>query len=182
MPQERNIKAVNVEPRKTHRPNERHSMISSEQLSERWAIGLNQAKQTIRVTTQRGTRSAILPLSHHYRTDWMNHQKKLRGPKFYTDTLFGRYKSLSNNTRAQIFANERQFVKAYPMESKAMAGQTLRQFISDFGVPEKLFFDGASEQVGAKGFRQGTFQMDVFHQMSGLSVQFVGSLGVPHTT
>jgi hypothetical protein len=97
LPQERNIKAVDVEPRKTFRSNERHSMISSEQLSERWAIGLNQAKQTIRVTTQRGMRSAILPLSCRYRTDRMYHQKKLRGPKFYTDTLFGRCKSLSKN-------------------------------------------------------------------------------------
>jgi hypothetical protein len=94
LPQERNIKAVDVEPRKIFRSNERHSMISSAQLSERWAIGLNQAKQTIRVTTQRGTRSAILPLSRRYRTDRMYHQKKLRGPKFYTDTLFGRCKSL----------------------------------------------------------------------------------------
>ena len=101
-------------------------MISSEQLSERWAIGLDQAKQSISVTTLRGIRSAIMPLSRHYRTDRMYHQKKLRGPKFYTDTLFARCKSLSNNTCAQIFANEHQFVKAYPMESKAMAGQALR--------------------------------------------------------
>ncbi|KAI2506215.1 hypothetical protein MHU86_8250 [Fragilaria crotonensis] len=132
LPQKRNIKAIDVESRKTFRSNERHPMISSKQLSERWAIGLNQAKQTIKVTTQRGARSAILPLSRRYRTDRMYHQKKLRGPKFYTDTLFGRCKSVSNNTCAQIFANEHQFVKAYPMESKAKAGKALRQFIRDF--------------------------------------------------
>jgi hypothetical protein len=73
-----------------------------------------------------------LPLSRRYRTDWMYLQKKLRGPKLYTDTLFGRCKSVSNNTCAQIFAYEYQFVKAYPMESKAMAGKALRQVHQGF--------------------------------------------------
>ena len=61
-------------------------------------------------------------------------------------------RSLStNDTCAQIFASESYFVKAYPMERKAMAGLALRQFIQDFGVPEQLASsDGAAEQTGAK--------------------------------
>ena len=78
----------------------------------------------------------------------MYHHKKLRGPKFYTDTLFRCCKSVSTNTCAQVFANKHQFVKAYPMKNKAMAGKALRHFIWDYGVPERLRFDGASEQVG----------------------------------
>ena len=147
---QRQIKAVDVENRKTFVSKQRHPAINSEQLSERWSIGSNQAKQTLRVTTQRGARSAILPLSRRYRTDRMYNQKKLRNQKFYTDTLFGRCKSLTNNTCAQIFANESYFVKAYPMERKANAGLALRQFIRDFGVPEQLTSDGAAEQTGAK--------------------------------
>jgi hypothetical protein len=167
LPRGRNINAVDVESRKTFRSSERHPTISSEQLSERWAIGLNQAKQTIKVTTQRGIRSAILPLSRRYRTDRMYHPKKLRGPKFYTDTLFGRCKSVSNNTCAQIFANEHQFVKAYPMESKAMAGKALRQFIRDFGVPERLTSDGASEQVGPNtDFMKNIRKYEIEHHVS----------------
>ena len=57
----RQISLVNVEARKTFISKEQHPAVSSENLSERWNIGLNQAKQTLKVTTQRGVRSAILP-------------------------------------------------------------------------------------------------------------------------
>ena len=80
----------------------------------------------------------------------MYNQRRLRGQHFYTDTLIGKYKSLTNNTCAQIFANESFFVKAYPMEKKSMAGAALRQFIRDYGAPERLTFDGAAEQVKPK--------------------------------
>ena len=141
---------VDVPASRTFVSSNRHSQINSENLSERWNIGLNQAKQTLQVTTQKGVRSAILPLSRRYRTDRMYQQRKLRNQKFYTDTLFGKCKSLTNNTCVQIFANESYFVKAYPMEKKSMAGLALRQFIRDYGVPEKLTSDGASEQTGPK--------------------------------
>ena len=148
----RNLSAVqsNLPGHKTFISKQRHSAVTPEQLSERWSIGLTQAKQTIRVTTQHGARSAILPLSRRYRTDRMYNQRRLRGQHFYTDTLIGKYKSLSNNTCAQIFANKSFFVKAYPMEKKSMAGAALRQFIRDYGAPERLTFDGAAEQVKPK--------------------------------
>ena len=148
---QRNIEAVNVQERKTFiLSNERNTSITSDQLGHRWNIGMKQAQQTLRVTTQRGVRKAILPLSRRYRTDRMFNQKKLRNQKFYTDTLFGRCKSISSNTCAQIFANKSYFVKAYPMDQKSMAGQALRQFVRDYRVPEQLTSDGASEQTGPK--------------------------------
>ena len=127
-----------------------HSAVTPEQLSERWSIGLAQSKQTLWVTTQWGICSAILPLSWWYQTDCMYHQCKLRGQWFYTDTMIGKYKSLTNNTCAQLFANESFFAKAYPMEKKSMASAALRQFIHNFSVPEQLTFDGSVEQVKPK--------------------------------
>jgi hypothetical protein len=64
----RSIRATNVDlpGHKTFISKDRHSAVTPEQLSERWNIGLAQAKQTILVTTQRGIRSAILPLSRRY--------------------------------------------------------------------------------------------------------------------
>ena len=59
-----------------------------------------------------------------------------------------RYKSLHGNKHAQIYTNESFFATAYPMEHKSSAGQELKQFISDFGIPDKLVCDGAVEQVG----------------------------------
>jgi hypothetical protein len=59
----------------------------------------------------------------------MAHQRKLRGQRFYTNTLIGKYKLVTNNTCAQLFANKSFFAKAYPMEKKSLAGAALRQFI-----------------------------------------------------
>ena len=60
----------------------------------------------------------------------------------------GHYKSRDGKKHAQIFANESFFATAYPMEHKSSAGQALKKFISDFGLPDKLVCDGAAEQVG----------------------------------
>jgi hypothetical protein len=59
---------TDVPSQRTFISKERHSAVTAEQLSERWTIGLAQSKQTLWVTTQRGVRSAILPLSQQYRT------------------------------------------------------------------------------------------------------------------
>jgi hypothetical protein len=54
---------IDVPSQRTFISKERHSAVTAEQLSKRWNIGLAQSKQTLWVTTQRGVRSAILPLS-----------------------------------------------------------------------------------------------------------------------
>jgi hypothetical protein len=51
---------------------------------------------------------------------------------------------------AQLFANKSFFAKVQSMEKKSLAGAALRQFIQDFGVPERLTFDGSGEQTGPK--------------------------------
>ena len=48
---------------RTFQSKERHTMVSPADLSERWYIGLGQATETLKVTTQRLLRSAILPLA-----------------------------------------------------------------------------------------------------------------------
>ena len=63
MRDQRNVSAIDVAERKTFVSKDRHPAVTKETLSERWNIGLNQAKQTLQVTTQRGVRSAILPMS-----------------------------------------------------------------------------------------------------------------------
>ena len=43
--------------------------MSAEVLADRFGIGLERARQTLKATTQRGTRSALLPISRRYRAD-----------------------------------------------------------------------------------------------------------------
>ena len=57
-----------VPERQTFISSERHSMmVTPEEISERWAIGLAQARSTLKVTTQNAVRSAAMPrLSRRY--------------------------------------------------------------------------------------------------------------------
>ena len=54
---------------KTFISSERHAKLTAESISEKFGIGLERARATIRATTQRGVRSAILPISRRYRAD-----------------------------------------------------------------------------------------------------------------
>jgi len=55
--------------RQTYTSTERHIKMLAEVLADRFGIGLERARQTLRATTQRGTRSALLPISRRYRAD-----------------------------------------------------------------------------------------------------------------
>ena len=125
------------------------TMVTPEDIGNRWFIGLAQANKTIKHTTQHILRSAILPLAHRYKVDRMYEWPQLKCT-IYTDAMNGCHKSLDGNKHAQVFATEQFFVASYPMESKSMSGQALKDFISDSGVPDRITCDGPSEQVGKR--------------------------------
>ena len=126
---------------------DRRADVSPQSLADRWMIGLEQAKLTLKSTTQRYLRSALLPLSRRYKADRMFFRPQLKGEVF-TDTVFGPVKSRDGNKCGQIYANGAYFATFYPMDSKKKAGDSLRVFCREFGVPEVLRHDGALEMVG----------------------------------
>ena len=128
---------------------QRHHDVNPETLARKWNIGLDQARQTLRVTTQLGVRQAVHPLTRRYRTDLMQQNVKRLNTTFYTDTLFCPIKSINGNSCAQVFTNQH-MVRVHPMASKAEAGIALKAFIADVGAPHKMIFDGAREQTGPK--------------------------------
>ena len=130
----------------TFSSSERHTDVTPQDLSSKWGISIPTAIKTLKKTTQTFLRSAILPLGRRYRTDRFFSRKTLRG-KWSTDTLDGRCKSLEGNRYAQVFANKGYFSKIYPMDRKKQAGQALREFCQEFGIPEHLTFDGSKEQT-----------------------------------
>ena len=79
---------------RTFTSDKRHSGVSAQDLSERWFIGLAQAHETIKVTTQNCTRLEVLAPSRRYRVDRVFKKPLLCGD-FYTDTMDGRCKSLN---------------------------------------------------------------------------------------
>lgn len=131
----------------TFQSKKRHTDVSPQDLSERWHIGIGQATETLKRTTQRFVRSAVLPLGRRYRADRMFQLPQLKG-EWSTDTMDGRTVSKDGNRYAQVFANKNNFVAVYPMDTKARAGEALQEFCTEFGVPEKLTFDGSREQNG----------------------------------
>ena len=96
-------------------------------------------------------RSAILPLSRRYRADRMFGIKRLYG-KFATDTVYGKVRSLRSNVGSQIYSHKCGFKVVYPVQKVDVnnVGDTLTQFVSDFGAPEHLTIDGAAVQTGPK--------------------------------
>ena len=56
-----------------------------------------------------------------------------------------RSKTISGNKYVQVFDNDKYFVKTYLTDKKWKAGDALKKFCREFGVPEHLTFDGSRE-------------------------------------
>ena len=155
--------------RRTFVSGERHAVITADALAERWCIGPKRAHATLQVTTQRGVRSAILPLSRRYKADRMYNMRRLQG-KFATDTFYPEFKSLNQNKCAQIYSHKCGFAACYPMMAADgnTIGQSLMDFSHDFGVPEHLTFDGALAQTGKyTDFMKNIRRLNIDHHISG---------------
>ena len=126
---------------------ERHSNTTAEDLSERWSISVAQAAMTLKATTQRLKRSALMPLSRRYRADRMFGVKRLHC-MMSTDTLDARVKSIHGQKYCQVFGNKDFFVEAYPIEKKSDCHEALDTFVKQYGAPDSMIYDGAPEQVG----------------------------------
>ena len=137
--------------RQTYTSTERHKKVSASLLAERFGIGLHRAQGTLKATLQRGMRSAVLPIGRRYRADRQFGVRRLNG-KFATDTLWAKALSLRGNVAAQIYSHKCGFKALYPI-SKAdneQVGYSLSKFVSEYGAPDHLTYDGAAVQVGRK--------------------------------
>lgn len=135
--------------RRTFISTDRHTTNTAEALAERFGIGLQRARETMKATLQRGMRSAILPIARRFRADRFFQRRRLEG-KFSSDTAFFKCKSLRGNVASQIFFHKCGFATAYhvPNVRDESIGPTLNNFCHDWGVPSHLTVDGANVQVG----------------------------------
>ena len=122
--------------------------ITPQALASMWKIPLDQAKQTIKCTTQSAIKlnEGILgrrfkPKVHHTR------YRQLGGylGMFAADTFLSNVTSLRGNKYTQLFCNRGNFCKLYPMKKKSDAPHALDRFIHEVGVPNELLTDGAKE-------------------------------------
>ncbi len=112
---------------------ERHSSVTFENLSRKWNISLEAAKQTLQVTTQRGIRTAVHLLHRRYCVDHFHLNRRHLNGDWFTDTLFSKVISIQGYTCAQVFTNK-SFTTVHPLNSKAKVAQALTEFADNVGI------------------------------------------------
>jgi hypothetical protein len=117
-------------------------------LAKNWGIGIEAAKRTRLVTTQRGIRRMI----HHsfikrYKTDDRQLRYRRLPVIMYTDTMYSTILSRQKNKAAHIFCTGFGFVRAFPLKKEKEAHEALSLIFHRYGVPNDMVMDGAKAQV-----------------------------------
>ena len=75
---------------------------------------------------------------------------KLLSGKFGTGTIWSKTRSITNNVASKIYTHKCGFKWLYHLQQAngEQVGHSLLAFISEFGAPEHLTYDGAAVQVG----------------------------------
>jgi hypothetical protein len=116
-------------------------------LANNWGIGIEAAKRTRLVTTQRGIRRMIPPsLTKRYKTNDRQLQYRHLPVTMYTDTMFSSILSRQDKKAAQILCTDFGFVRAFPMKKEKEAHEALSLLFHRDGVPNIMVMDGAKAQ------------------------------------
>jgi hypothetical protein len=128
--------------------------IDAATLANNWDIGIEAAKRTRLVTTQRGIRRMIYPsLTKTYNTNDRQIRYHRLPVMMYTDTMYSTILSRQMNKSAQIFTTDFGFVRAFPMKKEKEAHGALYLIFHRDGVPNAMIMDGDNAQVEG-GFRR----------------------------
>ena len=159
---------TDVPDRNTFVSTDRHSRTTANLIADRFGIGIQRARATMQVTRNRGTRSAILPLARRYRADRRYEVKRLNS-KFATDALYADVRSIGGNCFAQLYSHKCGFASVYPMRKLDgnNVGNSLKDFIHEYGAPRHLTFDGASVHMGPNTeFKRALLHYEIPHHVS----------------
>jgi hypothetical protein len=123
----------------------RHSAaVSLVELSRKWRVGINTARQTLKATTQEGIRAALHPLTRRCRTNHFSLRCCCLNTQFHSDTVFVTTKLLKGDKCAQVFA-AKNLIRVHLMHSKQECAQVPQVFAEDNGIPTNPCTDGADE-------------------------------------
>jgi hypothetical protein len=93
--------------------------IDAATLANNWGIGIEAAKRTRLVTTQRGIRIMIHPsLTKRYKTNDRQLRYRRLPVTMYTDTMYSTILSRQKNKAAQIFCTDFGFVRAFTLKKE----------------------------------------------------------------
>ena len=123
----------------------RHSSTTSEDLIERWGLRISQAAVTLKSTTQKLTRSEIMPLEQRYRADRMFDIHRIHGTIF-TNNMDARCQLIHDKQYYQVFGNKQFFVEAYPIKNISDCHLGLDKFVNEYGALDKMTYNSAQEK------------------------------------
>jgi hypothetical protein len=117
-------------------------------LANNWGIGIEAAKRTRLVTTQRGIIRMIQPsLTKLYNTNDRQLRYRRLPVTMFTDIMYSTLISRKHNKEAHIFCTGFGFVRAFPMKEESEAHVALSLLFHRDGVPNVMVMDVAKAQV-----------------------------------
>ena len=130
-----------------------HGELTPEYLSKLWSINIENAKRTLRATTQESIRILQGKITRRVQTRaHQNRYNQLRGylGRFASDTFKSNVRSLRGNNYIQLFCNRGNYSKCFAMKKKEDAHHALDRFIHEVGIPHEMLTDGALELTKAE--------------------------------
>jgi hypothetical protein len=128
--------------------------VDASTLAKNWVIGIEAAKRTHLVTTQRGVRRMIHPsLNNRYKTNDRHLRYRRLPVTMYIDTMYSTILSRQDNKAAHIFCTDFGFVRVFPLKRESEAHEAFSLLFHRDGVPNFMVMDGAKAQVEG-GFRR----------------------------
>jgi hypothetical protein len=127
-------------------------------LAKFWGVGIEAAKRTRLVTTQREIRRMIhQSLLKQYTTN-DRQLRYLRLPvTMFTDTMYSTILSRQHKKSVQVFCTDFGFVRALPMNFESEAHEALSLLFHRYGVPTVMVIDVAKVQT------EGEFRRKLHH-------------------
>jgi hypothetical protein len=127
------------------------SVLDHVALAKRWCISLEQAKATLKCSTQTAVRNILTPSEWKVRqkAPWLNFLS-IKGD-YYVDSLFSKIPSVNGYKGGSLFTNGFRYNRFYPWQLKSEHADALMQFIHDVGVPQTLISDNAKEEILGRG-------------------------------
>ena len=130
---------------------EKRPKLEAPKLAERWGIGIDAAARTLKKTTQRGVRTVLHPsLSRRFRTNDRQLRYRRLPVTLFSDTMSSTVKSIRQNQYAQVYYEPSGWTRAFPMQKKSDAHETLSLLFARDGVPSTMVVDNAKEQIQGK--------------------------------
>jgi hypothetical protein len=117
-------------------------------LAKNWDIGIEVAKRTRLVITQRGIRRMIHPsLTKLYKTNDRQLQYLRLSVTMFTDTMYSTIHSRQQNKAAQILCTDFGFLRAFPMKKESEAHEILSLLFHRDGLPNVVVMDGSKAKL-----------------------------------